>query len=931
MKIALQIRWKENSARQPTAWLIGGRSAAEWLEELTRWQVPLSDVRLLPITASDGGRTSGLLAVLADGAKPASAPCAIGYCCVGGRLLMPTTASFDPEMDEQELQSILPDDRCLYVWNPIVGLLRFGDESCLSVVDLLTAPRLQDSAWDAAVPGMVLNPRLISIALESLPSYEEMWNESGGDIGSETSELDKLPPSPNEPLGGPLGDIGRSMKQGIAKFAKWFAEHAPQTASKPTWVNKLGNWAAQQLEKVSSSVMAARNREIARLLNLLEANPDEGLKYALPLADAFRGLGDGGATLPPRDVNFSLKRLGGGSPASLWDLPYEYRQQLNARYRELANREIRLGRHRRAAYIFGELLGDFSAAAATLADGGHYQEAAVLYEERLNNLRFAAKCLERGGLWAEAIERYERLKDFEHIGQLYRRLEQPEKAAAAFRRAVEIRLAANDYCGAAELTENELAAPLEALEHLRAGWRTAVQSGRCFDEAFRLMARHAWHDRAIDCVTRLRDADGPRPQITILAPALAEVALSYPDAKVRSTAADITRVVVAEHLRTADLHESEILVFAVARLAPQDRLLTRDVRRFIEGKKSAARKYLPKSTRPQGSCREIKRFELPAAEWCAAVITDGVIVTAGWRESQLVTVRANWEGALHQPAQQPWKFNPGVAGSEILLVAVPDDKTRGSFSAFVHVAGQRPVPHTRFFPSQEQFPEGMLIGSHSGFSSTTLAAAYGAHGVLYTLDSGGGGELVVNAYSHDRSLLSTFNFNMWKIRPLDEAIAESDPSMNGPYSLLVRDEGIFVAFGKWLVCMSPDGSRTTHSTVGRVIRSLAGSPRHTRGRLVASLETGGMIQWTDHTDSRQIVFADDLAEPAVGLTRGGWLVAATRDRIEVYSTQSGKVTLHAHLDGPGAPPFAVLTGPYTDQFAVCTVSGKVQVFQVSNS
>ena len=40
-----------------------------------------------------------------------------------------------------------------------------------------------------------------------------------------------------------------------------------------------------------------------------------------------------------------------------------YHQELAARYRELANRELGLGRFRRAAYIYAHLLGDYVAAA----------------------------------------------------------------------------------------------------------------------------------------------------------------------------------------------------------------------------------------------------------------------------------------------------------------------------------------------------------------------------------------------------------------------------------------------------------------------------------------------------------------------------------------------------------------------------------------
>ena len=132
---------------------------------------------------------------------------------------------------------------------------------------------------------------------------------------------------------------------------------------------------------------------------MLQNNPDEGLRYALPMqGDAHRGIGAAGWELTTRDVDFQLSRLGGGQAADFWNLDEQWRKKLFNQYRQCAQREISLGRHRRAAYIFAELMGDHNSAAATLADGGHFREAAVLYKERLRQPRQAADCLRRGGL-----------------------------------------------------------------------------------------------------------------------------------------------------------------------------------------------------------------------------------------------------------------------------------------------------------------------------------------------------------------------------------------------------------------------------------------------------------------------------------------------------------------------------------------------------
>ena len=173
-------------------------------------------------------------------------------------------------------------------------------------------------------------------------------------------------------------------------------------------------------------------------MNLLQNDPDQGLRFALPCGEGkHRGIARPSGTLPSHNVNFDLRRLGGGGAGDPWELPGDLYAQLRAKYMELAGREMRLGRYRRAAYIYAHLLGDFTNAAAALMAGKHWREAAVLYRDRLKRPEAAAKCLEQGGLWAEAIEFYEQLGDFEKVGDLYAQLEQPEEAEKAWRRAVE--------------------------------------------------------------------------------------------------------------------------------------------------------------------------------------------------------------------------------------------------------------------------------------------------------------------------------------------------------------------------------------------------------------------------------------------------------------------------------------------------------------
>ena len=140
-----------------------------------------------------------------------------------------------------------------------------------------------------------------------------------------------------------------------------------------------------------------------------------------------------GNELVSRDINFNLNTLGGGSPADVWNIPPDQQYLLIQQYRELAAREIRLGRHRRAAYIFAKLLGDLVSAAGTLEAGHHFREAAALYRDRLNRPVDAAKCLERAGLLDEAALIFIECGLFEQAADIYVRLERQEEAEQLLR------------------------------------------------------------------------------------------------------------------------------------------------------------------------------------------------------------------------------------------------------------------------------------------------------------------------------------------------------------------------------------------------------------------------------------------------------------------------------------------------------------------
>ncbi|HUY90021.1 MAG TPA: hypothetical protein VMV10_14895 [Pirellulales bacterium] len=937
MKLALRLTCQPTPPREASAYFVPGRCAEEWLAELIAWQAPLAKARLHVIPVSSGERTPCGVFVLGE-SPPASrrSPRALPYRVAAGRMYLPVDADLDPPLDDAELLRLLESDDTVYLWRPQTGLVELAASRSLAVSDLLLAPAADAQAWDCGVAGVALNARLFSIEPEATPTVENVLESARDDIGSEPLDLKQLPPAANEPLAGIGGVLGRGLMLGLAGALYGLTRLVPHMGAVHNWINKFEDWAGAKLNKLAQSLEASRHRELTRLLDLLRSNPDEGLRYALPMGGGdHRGLAPPSARLGRRNVDFSLNWFRGGGPADFWDLPAQLQQRLLTRYRELAAREIALGRHRRAAYIFATLLGDVKSAANTLADGGHWREAAVLYEERLKQPHEAARCLRQGGLWAEAIALYEKLGEHETVGDLYQQLDQRDEAERAWRRAVAACDARFDALAAASLLEHKIGRIDEAWQRLLAAWPRSPQAVSCMTEAFKLLGRHGWHDRAAALVDELiAEPAFPQPEAVVVEQ-LASQSLEYPDAAVREHAVDRTRVAAAERLENVKLSQDETrrIALAVGRLAPADRLLGRDAQRWLKQRFQPAAAEVLRG-RPKAVLSQEFEFHLPALDWKTAVSTDDSLYAAGYRDREVVLVRVNWRFALDPrlPRRVPpsgtivdelskpgWLVEPKFVGRPILLAADP----YGEAPTLVHVMGHASLP-PRVFAANPRFPAVlMLAGGHRGLSAASVGLTYTGRATVDIADVAADAKLVVNAYlSADAQLLGLCSLD------LSPAAAQALSFL--PPAILTREETLFVGLGQEL--HSVERRHTAHiAHLPGAITQLIGSAPHTRPRIAAAMQQGGMIFWGENAAADRTPFASEMVEPRIALTRRGWLVAASKDEIDVYATAGGKLQLHARTRGDGIAPLAALATHNVNQFALLYPNGRVTIYQIPQS
>lgn len=920
MNVIVRMRYGPHAQRPATAWLLHGGDARDWLDELSRWPGALERGRFFLLAAE------GLLVLNAAPPGDRAGAHVLPYGDVAGKLYLPVEGRLEPDIEPNEVARLL-DERssvssilgettpgtAVHVWHPTLGLCVLEAEAELRASDLLRRPTVLSGDWTAGVPGLALNARLLSLEPSAPLTAASVLEQGRGNIGSTPIKLDDLPRAPGEPAEGLLADWGRAAQKQFLDAMQWLSQQLSGknggragAGSGTAGSGKEGaggggwmSWLARAAQQANESIEQARNRELLRLMKLLEDNPDEGLKYALPMGGgAHRGIAPAGTRLGPRNVDFNLSGLFGGGPADVWDMSPERQAALLQRYRELAAREIALGRHRKAAYIFAHLVGDVRSAAVTLENGRHYREAAALYEEKLQQPGDAARCFEAGGFWKEALSLYDKLGEHEKAGDLHAKLEQHEEAEAAWRRAVTQRVQTHNILAAAALLDKKLRATDEALTLLIDAWPGAPQASACLTAAFAILKSHNRHGEAeqlIGDLPDLRPTAARRKDLVLL---LAAQAVSYPLPSVRELAAFQTRVVAAARL--AELEptdsESQAIVQAVTSLVPEDRLLTRDGQRYLSPAKRVPVRTPPV---PQGlpSLPLVKEVPLRDYEVGAAVVSEhgAMICLMGDRELALTLV--DWNGEFpvtFYGVSESWRVEPGRRESPIAMNATRD-------SVHMHVIGTHPIPAC---PIDVRGRDGRAFraGGHPALSPSTFAFWAENDDVLHTLDWAGEQTLVLNSYLSPQVQLS--GVLTLRVPELPGAVDQ----FQLPLPVVSRGGTVCVGIGCNLVFLHEQKRVSVLETPSNV-REIVTSAPFTRTRIAVALEEGGLMLWGASPEADATRFGHGLDRPRIALCRDGTLVAASATGIELYRTANGELSKPERYEGTGRDPIAVLASP----------------------
>lgn len=260
-------------------------------------------------------------------------------------------------------------------------------------------------------------------------------------------------------LGGILGGLLGGLFEGLGKQTEAFTEKMKMSL--------------EELEK--------RNKENAdKLLDLFKDNPEEALKYAIPLNTdgTARGSND------PALLDFSKFGTNSGGSGGSIVLPDDTFWKLHKQYQATAEMLKKQGKYEKAAQIYLKLLDNKLAAAQTYEAGKYYSEAASIYLKYLNDKYKAAHCYEQGNMYSQAIAIYKELEQHEKVGDLYMQLNETTQAKAAYENVVTKYLDEKSYVKAAVFLRKKLNDHERAQSFLKTGWLNNQDAFNCLNNYF---------------------------------------------------------------------------------------------------------------------------------------------------------------------------------------------------------------------------------------------------------------------------------------------------------------------------------------------------------------------------------------------------------------------------------------------------------------
>lgn len=890
----LGLRRSDSPRRAATAVLLGDEDPAAWLAELTARGPALGQLGLYRVPAA------GLLAVGAAGAR------GLAFGWLGRHLLLPLDAELHPPISADEADRLFSRWH-LVLWHPTLGPCGFDRAEAVPLADLLAPSQdRRPGTWNAALPGTPLPPPLRLIQLPLPVQAGEIFGDAAKQIGNDPIKPPKgSTPPPAESAGQGAAGGSNALGNALKALGGFFGGGGGR---QPGWMDKLDGWLSRQLgpPPARPDLEALRQKEIDRLLRELAENPDRGLRHAIPLGSLPGAEGRGVA--PPswqlglRKTDFALDALFASGAADAWSLDASRQNLLRQRYHELARREIQLGRHRRAAYIYAQLLRDLHSAATTLLAGGHHREAAVLYLDHLRNPAQAARALIEGGFYEEALPVLESVPDWRGVARVQRLRGDEAAAKLALRREAERLIKSQSRIAGATVLEKEVEVPREAAEVLAAAWPFGNDAFECLTELFALHHRQQWAEDARALLAKLRDQPLSDAQAVVLAKALSRVYTRLSSAPWRALAADVAQVRIGRHLAEATPKDRRALAECLPKLVAGDRLIGRDVQRYLGFPRQSGLDSVKSISRGTWRVEKVRVIRPnPSMQVLTAASWGEGYVLFGHNEAGHLEIRVGqWEGPVSMLSwpNRKMAIAPQLAtailqsGAPIVVLPQPSDirPTYYQESTFKHKVGTPP-----WLP-----PEALAVAYQN--SEILVARA--------------GEERCLAYYSVSGVLAGTHPLPEYPWRGAQGFHLAGHPSGHCAFGV----------DGQLLIVHRPGQASPTALDLEFDIIGLRSAFRFARAGFAVVVEGAAHLWWSGLKRTVHVANERDGGHYQAEFTAGANLLLVDDLGGQLFDLDlRGEASLRAEFDLP--PSVALSPGPGRDEFAVYGRDGNVTIYR----
>lgn len=595
----------------------------DWMRETARCRALGCDVAIYPVAASAADPRAVGVFLLPLSAMVKFSPRVQPLAEIAPKVHAPQDSALSAGLLENESNYFFPYRA--HFFHPVFGLIGFDPKDALNPARLLQCPPERALRWNGAVPVETFAPVLHALVVAAPPDMNLMLDEAAKEIGDQSGQL----ATESQGIGEKLGMLGKGIAGGFLLGAGWLVKGLglPSAASGDS--DKLRQWA----EKNWQHLMDSRSREIDRLMKLMETDPDLGLRYAMPLAGIEQSRGTAQPTwkLGQNNTRFSLGH--GGGAIDGWDIANEARLKLERQYREAALREISLGRYDRAAYIFGNLLGDWAGAARALADAGKHRDAVAIYLHKLNNRTAAAQCLEKAGLLLQAASIYAEAKQFEKAGDLHAHMGNHQQARELWYAEVEVQ---RDPLQKARILSTKLADLTAALALLDATWMSGNRAEAALHAMFTIYREDESLPQALVLMDRIFASLISSLTLVKKLNLCHQEALRWSNASFLTSLENHAYRHIGETLCKQKNGTAELLAF-LPKLVPGDIFLARDAERFSLSKNPPK---VPVSGPPSGVLRPQQVISIArGVRWDSLAMTPKGVSIAGYGTDMLAVAQ----------------------------------------------------------------------------------------------------------------------------------------------------------------------------------------------------------------------------------------------------------------------------------------------------